>query len=95
MLERPDVTFFGGGAEALDGMRCVLDALHRDGLQARELVEDVEELSNAEAPLHLRLTGELNVAEDELLQPAAEVLAVRAHSLIRQNLLTASRLHSL
>ena len=76
-------------------MWCILDALHRDGLQAREFVEYVEELAYAEVPLHLRLADELNVAEDELLQPAAEVFAVRTHSLIRQNLMAASRLHSL
>ena len=76
-------------------MWCILDALHRDGLQAREFVEDVEELAYAEVPLHLRLADELNVAEDELLQSAAEVLTVRADTLVRENMQTTRRLHRL
>ena len=95
VFERLGVAFVGGGAEALYRVRCVLDALHCDGLQARELVEDVEELAYAEVPLHLRLADELNVAEDELLQPAAEVLAVRADTLVREHMQTTRRLHRL
>jgi hypothetical protein len=38
-----------------------LDGLHRDGLKAGELVEDVEKLANAEVLLHLRLSYKLYI----------------------------------
>ena len=50
--------------QRLDGVRRILnrDQMHR--LQVGELIEDVEELSDAEVQLHLVLANELNVVED-------------------------------
>ena len=50
-------------AQALDGVRSVLDALHSDRLQSGELVEYIKELPDAKVPLHFRLSNELNIAE--------------------------------
>ena len=74
-------------AQALDGVRSVLDALHSDRLQSGELVEYIKELPDAKVPLHFRLSNELNIAEDELLQPAPKILTVGAHTLVREYLL--------
>ena len=74
-------------AQALDGVRRVLDALHGDRLQSSELVEDVKELPDAKMPLHFRFSNELNIAEDELLQPTPKILTMGAHALVCEHLL--------
>ena len=50
-----------GCCQALYRMGCILDRLHCERLKSSELVEDVEELSDAEILLHFRFPRELNV----------------------------------